>query len=145
MRPGAGAIRDPREIAAAAARALGARDDVVFAYLFGSLAAARPQGPRSDVDVAVWLRPRAPAEAMLDLHRILAEALRRSDIDVVVLNDAPLSLAAQAIRGDLMLDRDEEARVAFESGIMSRYRDRLPYHRRHLALEGMALAERGFS
>ncbi|MHB8584876.1 MAG: type VII toxin-antitoxin system MntA family adenylyltransferase antitoxin [Thermoplasmatota archaeon] len=119
---------------------------VQFAYLFGSQAVGRVH-PRSDVDVAVWLSRAGMADegARGEIQGLLQWRLRRRDVDLVILNDAPLLLKVEAIRGALLLSRDEGARVEFEAGTMLRYHDRLPYLRRHLAQEGTHLMERGYA
>lgn len=126
---------------------LEARDEVVFARLFGSQATGRTHA-RSDVDVAVWLREpydRATFRPLLDLIAPVTHALGRDDVDIVILNEAPLRLAFNALRGELLFSRDEDTRIRAEAAIMSRYHDRLPYHNRHLDHEARMLAERGFS
>lgn len=135
------------EIANRLAAALAQREDVVFAYLFGSQASGRTH-KRSDVDVAVWIRAPYDATArdpLLEIIGLASTALGRNDVDVLLLNEAPLWIAARALRGKLLLDRDEALRVREEARIMSRYHDRLPYYRRHLEKEATNLAERGFS
>lgn len=127
--------------------ALSARDDIVFAYLFGSQASGRTH-PRSDVDVAVWLREPYDKETFAPLVGVigaLTSALHRDDIDVVILNEAGLRVAFNALHGTLLLSRDEDQRIRAEAAIMSRYHDRLPYIRRHLDHEARMMAEHGFS
>lgn len=135
------------DIPAAITHALSSRDDIVFAYLFGSQASQRTH-PRSDIDVAVWLREPYPRDSFAPITSIqgaLNTTLKRDDIDVVILNEAPLSLAFAAVHGKLLLSRDEEARIQTEAAIKSRYHDRLPYVRRHIDREARRMAERGFS
>lgn len=130
------------DIAAQVRRALEARDDVVFAYLFGSRARGVDH-PRADVDVAVHLRGPRADWPQLDLTNLLATALRREDVDVVVLNDAPAALAFDALKGTLLFSRDEGERIEAEARIMSRYHDRLPYLKRSLAAAMERIRERG--
>ena len=92
---------------------------VVFAYLFGSHAAGRPQR-WSDVDVAVLLdeavAPRDYLYRSLELAGLLSDASAEGRIEVLVLNDAPLRLVGRAIQQRRVLySRDEPARVRFES------------------------------
>jgi uncharacterized protein len=94
-------------------RHLAAVPEIAFAYLFGSRASGTAR-PDSDWDVAVYLRedltPRQRFQLRLRLTADL-EVLGRAD--VVVLNDAPPLLAHRAIMGQLVLRRDETARVRF--------------------------------
>lgn len=96
-----------------------AGEPVVVAYLFGSQARGTAQTD-SDVDIAVLLRPDAPRASYLDAQLRIAQnfsdATHLGNIEVVVLNDAPLPL-----RGRVVHDRrvvyctDEPARVEYES------------------------------
>lgn len=100
---------------------------VVFAYLFGSVAAGRA-GPASDVDVAVYVEPELPQERRLDLSLELAGRLSETSgvggIEVLVLNDAPLPIRGRAVRERAVLySRDEPARVAYESLTLGEFFD----------------------
>jgi len=125
---------------------------VVAAYLFGSEAAGKAR-PDSDVDIAVLLRPgssHGPSDANLDVDLALSErlraALRGRRVDVVVLDRAPLSLAFEAVKGELLFSRDDDGRrIVAEASIMSRYHDRVYYLRRHLERAQRDLAERGLA
>lgn len=93
---------------------------VVVAYLFGSRATGLAR-PDSDVDIAVLLRPEVDRNDYLDLGLRLARELATStglgDLDVVVLNDAPLVLRGRVVRDrKVLFSADESARVAYESG-----------------------------
>jgi predicted nucleotidyltransferase len=90
---------------------------VLFAYLFGSRATGRAR-PDSDVDVAVYLDPPPPdpLAAALALAARLEEASGVGDIEVVVMNDAPLPVLGRILRERIVpYSRDEPTRVAFES------------------------------
>ena len=105
-----------------------ARYPVVAAYLFGSQAAGTANA-LSDVDVAVLLEEGAPAPGEIQIALIsdLMLALRRSDIDVAVLNHAPPLLKQRAIsRGRLLYCRDDNARVTFEVAARREYFDTQP-------------------
>lgn len=100
---------------------------VVLAYLFGSVATGRPRRG-SDVDVAVLLDPSVPAERFLDLSleiaRRLSTASGVANIEVVVLNDAPLPLRGRAVRERVVLySRDEPLRVRFEGKVLKEFLD----------------------
>ena len=79
---------DERETVVGALRqAFESEPEVVFAYLFGSLAAGG-FGPSSDIDVAVMISGVAPSmRKRLSLHHRLAKSFNR-EIDLVILNDA---------------------------------------------------------
>ncbi|QBI19735.1 nucleotidyltransferase domain-containing protein [Egibacter rhizosphaerae] len=103
----------------AIARVMADWDGVLAVYLFGSHASGTARVD-SDVDVAVLLdRDRFPTaaerfEERLRLTSALIAALRRDDVDLVVLNDAPPMLARTVLRhGRRLQCRDPEADIAF--------------------------------
>ncbi len=108
------------------------RDDprVIAIYLFGSYARST-EGPLSDVDIAILLEPdtdRAIHEALaIDYTNAVLSALRTDEVDVVVLNAAPLPLRHRVIRdGVLLLDRAPATRRMFEVQALSSYLDFKP-------------------
>lgn len=111
----------------------GCEDNLVAAYLFGSVARGEER-PGSDVDVAVLLGP--DASVSLDglpfaLEDRLTRALGRP-VQVVVLNQAPPDLIHRVLRdGELLLDRDPSRRIAFEVRARNLYFDILPHLRRY--------------
>lgn len=91
-------------------RAAGAQ----FAYLHGSHATGLAQ-PSSDIDVAAYFVEPVPASFDVSLP---------DDVDLLVLNDAPLELAGRiALNGRLFLEVDEIARVRWESTTRKIYLD----------------------
>ncbi|MGH8897395.1 MAG: type VII toxin-antitoxin system MntA family adenylyltransferase antitoxin [Egibacteraceae bacterium] len=115
---------------------------VRFAYLFGSRAGGRPR-PGSDVDVAVFLGggPEMPDRLTLSLHLAgrLAKESGEPDIDLVVLDDAPLPLVGRVLQSRIVIySRDEPTRVRFES---RRLREFLDFQIRAEPLDRLLLAE----
>ncbi len=113
--------------------ALQRQPDVLVAYLFGSRTRGSA-GALSDVDVAVLLRDDASRDLArrLALIRDLAAASGRDDVDLVILNEAPVSLAYRVLReGRLLLSRDEVARVRHRARTVDRYLDMEPFRRIH--------------
>ncbi len=106
------------------------RDDVVAAYLFGSQAEGRT-GKLSDVDVAVLLNGGSKKELFqkkLEIGGELGNLLKREDIDVVVLNEAPPLISHRVVKnGKLLFTRDEKARLAYEVRAVLRYLDWKPF------------------
>lgn len=116
--------------------------DILFAYLFGS--AGRGDAiARSDVDVAVYLRPGPPLDVLSLMSRV--EGVGRRHLDFVILNTAPLALAYETLKGHLLFSRDEGVRVEVESALTHRYLDRAWYMRRHLEEFAQHMLERGYS
>jgi predicted nucleotidyltransferase len=106
------------------------RLEVREAYLFGSLARGDVHS-RSDVDVAVFVDEqalRAPGYGYeAELGAELQAVLRRSDVDIVVLNRAPPLLYYRVLRdGIRLLSRDLAETTTREGRAMSRYCDYLP-------------------
>ena len=103
---------------------------VTAAYLFGSYARGQA-GPLSDVDIAVLLDDGVPEADYFDerlrLMGAVMDALRFDDVDVVVLNQAPLALAYRVLRDGVVLAcRDRDRRVQYTAHIVSRYLDFKP-------------------
>ena len=112
--------------------------EIVAIYLFGSKAAGKA-GPLSDVDIAVLLDstkvpPRRYFQIKLRLITEAMEAIHRSDVDLVLLNEAPPSLAYEVIRsGQLVYERSHDQRVLFEARTMRTCLDMEPLYRIHRA------------
>jgi predicted nucleotidyltransferase len=118
---------------------------LVSAYLFGSHAEARSHR-ESDVDLAVLLDRRVfdtnrkRFEERLRLIGEVGGALRRSDVDLVVLNDAPPELGARiATRGLRLFCSNPELDHAFVRDIQLRAADLAPFLRRMRSIKMDAL------
>jgi predicted nucleotidyltransferase len=96
-----------------------ARDDIVLAYVFGSVAAGTA-GSNSDVDIAVLLPYEGTDRvsrfrAQLDLTGRLERVFHARRVDVLILNDAPYALAARsALNGRIAYGDDRSERDEFE-------------------------------
>ena len=97
---------------------------VVFAYLFGSLAKGKPT-PLSDVDMAIFLTDGIDvAETKLEILGRLADILQTDEIDLVVLNTANLPLINNILKNHkLVVDKKPFDRHLFESLAMRKYFD----------------------
>ena len=108
---------------AAAEIYLKARDDVAFAYLFGSMAGGDPT-PLSDVDIAVYLTEGRFSGKRLEILGDLNDILSTDKLDLVILNTAPQGLKVRIIRARVILaDNMPFVRQAFESGAIRTYMD----------------------
>ena len=108
---------------AAVERYLQGRDEVAFAYLFGSMAKG-VASPLSDVDIAVYLTGGPFSEKRLEILGALMDLLRMDNIDLILLNTASEGLRARVIRNKVILaDNLPFSRHIFESRTMRAYMD----------------------
>ncbi|MBI5655597.1 MAG: nucleotidyltransferase domain-containing protein [Geobacter sp.] len=101
------------------------RDErVVFAYLFGGLAKGGLK-PLSDLDLAIYLETGSDrCNAKLELSSCLSDRLGTDEFDLVILNDAPLSLVGRIIGArHVITDKQPFLRHSFESRIMREFFD----------------------
>ncbi|MBC7320481.1 nucleotidyltransferase domain-containing protein [bacterium] len=99
-------------------------NSIIFAYLFGGLAKGRIS-PISDIDIAVYLRETENLlEVKLEILSLLSEVLNTDEIDLVILNTAPLPLKARIIQNKkVLVDKDPSLRYSFESLTLREYFD----------------------
>ncbi len=103
---------------------LKAEPDIVFAYLFGGLASGAPK-PLSDVDIAVFLPKEVdPVEKKMEILSHLIELAGTDEIDLVILNTAPLSLTGRILKNRrVIVDNAPFLRHRYESLTMREYFD----------------------
>src|SRR3990170_4512520 len=91
-------------------------NNVIFAYLFGGLAEGKVT-PLSDIDIAVFLKSAHDvAEYKLGLFERLFGSLGTSEIDLLILNTAPISLTGRILqKKKILIDKDPPRRHIFES------------------------------
>jgi uncharacterized protein len=103
---------------------LQSRSDLQFAYLFGSFAKGKIT-PLSDVDIAVYLSDKK--KFLLRKIEILGELtniLKTDEIDLVLLNTAPLILKMKILENKKVIsDKNPFLRYRFESLVMREYFD----------------------
>ena len=112
------------------------RPEVQAAYIFGSVASGRAR-PNSDVDIGVLVHPkvmgRNTLKYRLDLIADLGSALKRSDVDVVLINQAPPALAHNIVtKGVLVFERSRSARIALQTRTLNVFMDTEPMRRLQL-------------
>lgn len=107
---------------------------VVAAYLFGSHVSGRPT-PLSDIDVGILLIDGLPDMESFRIEMSLTGELEKifntNNIDLVVLNKAPLPLQYSATCGKLLFSTDQEKRTDFEEYVRKYYIDCLPIYREY--------------
>lgn len=123
------------EIAVTIYPLISTREEIDLSYLFGS--SVKVPGALSDIDIAVLLNRKQSYRYKYELNHELCVALKRADVDLVILNKAPISLKFNVIsEGILVFERDLNLRVEFESRVMGQYyleRSHLIERRRSLA------------
>lgn len=97
---------------------------VVFAYLFGNLA-KDIVNPLSDIDIALYLKrgTNFTKEKMTILEGLMS-ILGTEEIDLVILNIAPLTLKARIVENKkILVDKEPFLRHSFESLVLREYFD----------------------
>jgi predicted nucleotidyltransferase len=128
-------LRDLKSVRKAVVAYLKTRPEVQAAYLFGSLVTGRSR-PDSDVDIAVLVSGKVKNALQYRLKLIagLEAALKRSDVDVILLNEAPPLLAHRVLaKGELIIEGSASARVAFQVRTVNRYLDTQPMRNLYLS------------
>lgn len=101
-------------------------------YLFGSRATGK-SGPLSDIDIGVLLntdhvRPKDLFRTRLNLITQAMETCGRSNVDLVLLNEAGPLLAYEVVHdGKLAYERNRQRRVSYEADTLRRYFDFQPF------------------
>jgi len=104
---------------------LRSRDEVVFAYVFGSFL---EEETFHDIDIGIYLSE-IPQEESTQYGLALSQTLSsnlRIPVDVRVLNFAPVSFLYHVIRGKLIVERDEEVSTTLVEQTIQRYLDLKP-------------------
>ncbi len=106
---------------------------IVCVYVYGSVARGEARGD-SDIDIAV-LYAQDPPPTFEGLGLELGSALERllgREVDLLVLNRAPLDLIHRVLRdGVLVYDGHPSSRIRFEVQARNAYFDLLPYLRQY--------------
>jgi predicted nucleotidyltransferase len=105
------------------------RDDVLFAYAYGSFA---EDMPFHDIDVGVYVSNVDQASA-LEYAVELAGTLEREahvPIDVRILNFAPVLFLYHVVRGLLLFERDADLRADITEQTVRKYLDIKPFIRK---------------
>jgi len=108
------------------------RKDITVAYLFGSFIS---EDHFSDIDLGILIGSKLISALDLEIElEIELEKVVRYQVDVRVLNNAPISFCQNVIRsGGLILDRNPNLRSDFEGNILKQYFDFSRFRRRYLS------------
>jgi predicted nucleotidyltransferase len=96
--------------------------NIIFAYLFGGMARGKRR-PLSDVDLGIYLRNVKRLD-FLSLFSEISRILGTDEIDLVVLNSAPISLTGRILRKrKILIDKEPFLRHQYESRILREFFD----------------------
>lgn len=102
---------------------------VAIAYLFGSSATGL-KDKESDIDIGIVFEnglPLSSLETYNKLYALFSEIFQSKEIDIIFLEDAPLSLQFEAIKyGKVLYEKDTNSRLDYEEKTMLKYADFLP-------------------
>jgi uncharacterized protein len=100
------------------------RQDIEFAYFFGSIGRGK-RLPLSDIDIAIYLKDLSEiSEKKLEILGVLINLLETDEIDLVILNGAPLTLKMKILESKtIVVDHSPFLRHRFESLMMREYFD----------------------
>lgn len=94
----------------------------LFAYLFGSLVKSQKK-PLSDVDLGVYVKDIKKLD-YLSFYDNISNILSTDEIDLVILNTAPISLAGRILqKRRILVDKDPFFRHRYESRILREFFD----------------------
>lgn len=108
---------------------LGGRTEVLFAYLYGSVL---DDMNIHDIDVGLYVSgvsEEGITGCAIEIATML-QSITRVPVDVRIINFAPLSFQYKVLRGELLFERDENARSAVAERVSQRYLDIEPLLRR---------------
>ncbi|HSB05742.1 MAG TPA: nucleotidyltransferase domain-containing protein [Thermodesulfobacteriota bacterium] len=96
--------------------------NITFAYLFGGLLRDR-RNPLSDVDLGIYVKSTKGLD-YLALFKRVSEILSTDEIDLVILNSAPISLSGRILqKRRILIDKDPFLRHRYESRILREFFD----------------------
>jgi len=96
--------------------------NIIFAYLFGGLAREKRR-PLSDVDLGIYVTNTKRLN-FLSLFSKISQILGTDEIDLVVLNSAPISFAGRILlKRKILIDKDPFLRHQYESRILREFFD----------------------
>ncbi|NIM12345.1 MAG: nucleotidyltransferase domain-containing protein [Candidatus Aminicenantes bacterium] len=110
--------------------ALMPKEEIKFAFVYGSFSdeSSGSNLPFHDIDVGVYVTGMDEKESVyygLEVSEELSSLVNVS-VDVRVMNFAPVTFLFHVIRGQLIVDKDEDARCALMEDVTRRYLDMKP-------------------
>ena len=105
---------------------LARKNEIVFAYLFGSFV---EEGSYNDIDVAIYIDPKKykkilASKIAYDIKLALEiEKETKNTVDLIIINNAPDHLIYSISAGLLIVNRHDDLRVDFITQSWARYFD----------------------
>ncbi len=96
------------------------RDEIVFAYLYGSSL----EGEGRDVDIGIYVNEKIPEDKELDFSLSLSAKIFMEyevPVDIRVINHAPLGFLKNVLSGKLLFSKDERLRENFIERVSFEY------------------------
>lgn len=118
---------EKREIITFIKKALQKHDEIIFAYIYGSF--IDPEMPFfRDIDIGVYVNEEKVSSKQfidyaLNLSSDIELSLKRYPVDVVVMNNSPLSLTFRITQGELLFTKKEDTWTNFITKTWSLYHD----------------------
>lgn len=102
------------------------REEIIALYIFGSYGTYE-QPPLSDIDLAILYRSIPKIEEELDFEVKISEIFERDDIDIVILNKAPIDIQIEVLsKGEIIYCSDELLLTEFKERVFYQYGDYEP-------------------
>ena len=118
---------------------IAAKHELQIIYAFGSRAEEakdvvegrieRLSSTPSDLDIGVKPESSLTIEAKVEIAIFFEDLFHLSRVDVVVLPEAPVSLAVEIVQGEILYARDSTHEAEYQLYIMRMAADLLPYER----------------
>ncbi len=119
-------------------RGLFSREEVVIAYIFGSLVKNKISS-LSDIDFAVYLDEGLSDNKKYSIYMELLNSLISvlgDNIGLVLMNSSELLMNFNIIReGEIIFERSKTEKALIESKMMNKYLDINYYHKRHINIQ----------
>ncbi|MGD2091660.1 MAG: nucleotidyltransferase domain-containing protein [Candidatus Aminicenantes bacterium] len=105
---------------------------VVFAFIYGSFNDDSGNLPFQDIDVGVYITGMDKKESFYYSFDLSARftSLLKLPVDIRVLNFAPTTFCFHVIRGQLIVDKNEDVRCEFMERVTRHYLDMKPLYMR---------------
>ena len=106
------------------------RDEIIFAYLYGSFA-KETNNKLSDIDIAIYIdeNEKPPSSYFGYRSDLISEIQKynKKEIDLVILNDVSISIAYNVFKeGKLLFTKSKKIKTNFHEKIINKYLDFLP-------------------